>query len=178
MLGGKFFNALNLEFLCNKLCTYRNVKGLHFTFYKLFFLSNCLSIFITVVTHILLFNRLRHLEKKRAEGIMVITYHRDGVTISRNSPDLLTNKKLWKHNRTVVSPKASLMSFILSIPFRIALGFLFSNNYITVHLVQTMSLCHHFFFYNLVESLFSPALRTSLSQMLPWYQKAHHVLNV
>ena len=128
------------------------------------------SFFIALATHILLFNRVGELEKKRAEGIMVVNYQRAGVTISKRGPDLQTSKKLWMYNRTIVSPKASLMSFIFDILFRIILVFLG----LKFHYAQIMLLCHHFCFCNMVEAFFSPSLR----QNLPGYQNRFHVVIV
>ena len=83
--------------------------------YKLFGITNFLFIATTSITHIFLFLRQRQLEKQRAEGIRVITYNRDGVTISRRAPDLQSSHKLWKHYRTVVTPQASFYSLLFTL---------------------------------------------------------------
>ena len=157
-------------FLCG--CDWDKFEGLIFC--KLVALSYGLLTFTSLVTHILLFYRVRELEKKKAEGIMVVNYHRDGVTISKRGPDLKTCKKLWKHSRSVVSPKASCISFIFNVLGRMLLFYLLFNFDITLHLIQILILCHHFFLCNLVEAIFSP----SLSQNLPSYQNRFHVVIV
>ena len=144
------------EFLCSELFTWQGLERLYFA--KVLVMLEGLSFFITLATHILLFYRLRELEKKRAEG-MVVKYQRDGITISKRSPDLQTSKKLWMYNRTVVSPKASLISFIYNILLRIILAFLLFNSDFTFQSMHVLVLCHFFCFCNFVEAIFSPSLR-------------------
>ena len=147
-------------------------KGLYFV--KVFFVLQGLSFFITLATHILLFYKLRELEAKRAEGIMLVNYLRDGVTISKRSPDLQTSKKLWMYNRTVVSPKASLISFMYNILFKIMIISLLFEYGFRVQTMQIIVLCHLFCFCNLVEAIFSPSLRENL----PRCQNRFHVVMV
>ena len=154
-------------------CDWTKYEGL-ISFLKLFALLYGVLAFISLVTHILLFFRVRGLEKKKAEGIMVVNYSCDGITITRRGPDLQTSKKLWKHGRTVITPKASCISFIFNVLVRSLLLFLLFNIDITLHLMQVMALCHNFFLCNLVEVIFSP----SLKQNFPSYQNRFHVLNV
>ena len=171
VLGENFLKDNRIsEFLC--FCNLDKFEGL----ISIRFISSLYGIlfFVSLVTHILLFFRVRELEKKKAEGIMVKIYHMDGVTISKRGPDLQTSKKLWKHSRTVVSPKASCISFIFNVLVRSLLLFLLFNIDITLHLMQITALCHNFFFCNLVEVILSP----SLSQNFPSYQNRFHVLNV
>ena len=128
------------EFLCGKSFTW-------LFFIKLGAVSQVLSILITLATHILLFYRVRELEKQRAGGIMVVNYQMDGVTISKRGPDLQTSKKLWMYNRTVVSPKASLISFIFNILFKTIIAFFTFNYGLRFQSIQrVMVLCHHFCF--------------------------------
>ena len=171
LLGENFLDNYRVsDFLCG--CDWDNIEAL--TFFKLVVLSYGLSTFTSLVTHVLLFYRVKELEKKKAEGIMVVNYHGDGVTISKRGPDLKTCKKLWKHSRSVVSPKASRISFIFNVLVRMLLFYLLFNVDITRHLIQILTLCHHFFLCNLVEAIFSP----SLSQNLPSYRNRFHVVIV
>ena len=116
---------------------------------------------------------------------MVITYNRDGVTISRRSPDQPSCHKLWKHNRTVVSPKASLLSFLLSMHIVLLNGFFLSNlgpsgPTIYGQLINFLSFCILFFLYSFIEAIFSPTLRSSLLDVFTCYRRrrAYHVVNV
>ena len=61
----------------------------------------------------MLFKKQNQLVKQRAEGIMVVTYNQDNVTIQMRSPDKETGRKLSNFYRTVVTPKASFLSFLL-----------------------------------------------------------------
>ena len=153
--------------------------------YNFFGLSNLLYISISFLSQIALYIRQRQLEKQRADGIMVITYNRDGVTISRRSPDQPSCHKLWKHNRTVVSPKASLLSFLLSMHIVLLNGFIFSNlgpsgPTIYGQLFNFLSFCILFFLYSFIEAIFSPTLRSSLLDVFTCYRRrrAYHVVNV
>ena len=152
-------------------CDWQKYEGL--TSLKLSALLYGVLTFISLVTHILLFFRVRELEKRKAEGIMVVNYHCDGSTISRQGPDLQSSKKLWKHGRTVITPKASCISFIFNVLGRMLFFLLFKFG-ITHQHIQTMTLCHHFFLCNLVEAIFSP----KLSQHLLCYQNRFPVSNV
>ena len=67
---------------------------------------------ITFGLNIALFVRKRQLETIREEGIMVVHYSHDGVTISRRKEDEPSSHKLRNFNRTVVTPKASFILFL------------------------------------------------------------------
>ena len=171
VLGENFLKDNRIsEFLC--YCDLDKFEGL--ISFKFIASLYSLLFFVSLVTHVLLLFRVRELEKKKAEGIMVVDYHMDGVTISKRGPDLQTSKKLWKHSRTVVSPKASCISFFFNLLVRTLLLFLLFNGKITLHLLQILALSHNFFFCNLVEALFSPRL----SQNYPVYRYPFRVLNV
>ena len=115
VLGENFLKDNRIaEFLC--YCDLDSFEGL-ISFKFIALLYSQLS-FVSFVTHILLFFKVRELEKKKVEGGMVEIYHKDGVTISKRGPDLQTIKKLWKHSRTVVSPKASCISLIFMYSIR------------------------------------------------------------
>ena len=68
---------------------------------KLFAPSHIAIVPIGFVDQIAIFVRQRQLEKQKAGGIMVIVYERDGVTISRRTPDEPSCHKLWRYDRTV-----------------------------------------------------------------------------
>ena len=64
-------------------------------------------------TQYMLFKKHKQLVKQREKGIMVVTYNKDNVTIEMRSPDKETGRKLSNFYRTAVTPKASLLSFLL-----------------------------------------------------------------
>ena len=167
-MGENFHDSHRVsEFLCGKSFTW-------LFFIKLGAVSQVLSFLITLTTHILIFYRVRELEKERAGGIMVVNYQRDGVTISKRGPDLQTSKKLWMYSRTVVSPKASLISFIYNILFKIMIISLLFVYGLRIQTMQIIVLCHLFCFCNLLEAIFSPSLRENL----PCCQNRFHVVMV
>ena len=168
-MGENFHDSHRVsEFLCGKSFTW-------LFFIKLGVVSQVLSFFITLAAHILLFYLVRELEKERARGIMAVNYQRDGVTISKRGPDLQRSKKLWMYNRTVVSPNASLVSFIFNMLFKIITAFLAFNYDLRFQSIQqVMVLCHHFCFLTFIEAMFSSSLRENF----PGYQNRFHVVIV
>ena len=88
--------------------------------YNIFNVSSIAIISVTAFTHILLHRKHKQLKKQMADGTMVVIYNKDGASISRRAEDKLLHRKLWRYERTVVTPKASQLSFIvrlLGIPF-------------------------------------------------------------
>ena len=154
-------------------------------YYNVHAVSGMILIFIAFGTQIALFKRKRQLEKLRADGIMVINYNRDGVTISRRTPDQLSCQKLWRHNRTVVTPKASFLSFLLSLVTLLSDVFFFylgpsgesgPSIYWQLHLYIIFG--RHFFLHSFIETIFSPSLLNTLTDVLPCRRRAYHVVNV
>ena len=145
--------------------------------------SSIVILSITIIAHILLLVRQRQLRKKTAEGIMVITYNVDGVIISRRNEDSSSFKKLWRHERTAVTPQASLFSFIL----RLVVGLIESTIY---HITTSSGLSHWaqfliftifsqiFFLCNMIETVFSPNLRNSLNDFFSSRRYAYNIQNV
>ena len=137
----------------------------------------------TIIIHVVIYIRQRQLEKERVEGSMGLTYNRDGVPISRKDPRGASHK-LWKHNRTVVTPEASLFSFLFMLLYHFAhIYFLFavespyhSTFGQSIPFLGAFSL---FFLFNFIETILSPKLRNSLFEILPWYgQQEYNIVNV
>ena len=144
---------------------------------------------ITLFTHIALFMRQRKLEKQRVDqrGLMIVSYNRDGVTISRSTPDQSSGQKLWRHNRTVVSPNASLLIFLIRIPLLIphALQYFTGEGIsgpagpsIFGQFIIFSLFCKHFFLCSFIETIFSPTLRDTLIDFFPCWRHDYHVINV
>ena len=150
--------------------------------YNMQLVTILLSLFMTLVFNILLFFRKRQLEKVRAEGIMV-NYSCDGVEISRRKENNPAFHKLNNFNRTVVTPKASFMVFILNsiYYFSLILSYL-SATPSGIPVVGQFFICLTFsnmFFLNLLmETIFSPPLRNSVTDVLLFYRSAYHAVNV
>ena len=140
---------------------------------------------IAIGIQISLFMKKRQLQKQRADGIMVITYNRDGVSISSRARDQTSCHKLWRYNRTVVSPQASLCSFLISACFVLVQGTLYfgignSGPSLFSQFITFTTFPQQFFLCTFIETIFSPTLRNSLPDFIPCFRRgpAYHVVNV
>ena len=137
-------------------------------------------IFITFGLNIALFVRKRQLETIRAEGIMVVNYSHDDVTISRRKEDEPSCHKLNHFNRTVVTPKASFILFLTNALDYIILIFIHLNETpsglpVFGELIYFLTFSYIFFFNTLIETIFSPCLRNSIIDILPCHRPAYAV---
>ena len=132
-------------------------------------------IFITFGLNIALFARKRQLEKIRAEGIMVVNYSRDGVTISRRKEDEPSSRKLRNFNRTVVTPKASFILFLTNALDYFILTLIHSVLPVFGELIYSLTFSYIFFFNTLIETIFSPCLRNSIIDIFPYCRPAYAV---
>ena len=146
-------------------------------------LSQTLLIAGSLVTQLLLFIRQRKLKKLEAAGIMVDMEMSDGTKISRRCSDLEAKSKLWRHSRAVVTPEASLFSFLASlVVFFTRLHFhlnLSKSGPSTVSRFLAFGpLLQLFFLCNMIETIFSPTLRNTLSNFVQFSRGTYHVINV
>ena len=151
--------------------------------YNMQLVTILLSLFITLVFNILLFFRKRKLEKIRAEGIMVVKYSCDGVEISKRKGDNPAFHSLNNFNRTVVTPKASFMVFTLNsiYYFTLILSYLSatpSGIPVVGQFFIFLTFSNIFFLNLLIETIFSPPLRNSVTDVLLFYRRAYHAVNV
>ena len=172
LLGEKFLdsNTLGTSLFWYSSCSKMKMLWEEFNTsipYNMISISSIAIVAITIIAHILILVRHRQLRKKKAEGIMVIIYNLDGVVISRRNEDSTSCRKLWRHDRTAVTPQASLFSFIYqSIAFLLQ-GMLYLitgssglppwGQFLTFTIFSQV-----FFMSNLIETVFSPILRNSL----------------
>ena len=151
-------------------------------FNNVFALSHIVVILVGFGTHIALFLSQRQLEKQVADGIMVITYNMDGVTVTRRTPDKPSYQKLFRHNRTVVAPQASFLSFLLNLLIVMLLGNFFffmgpSGPTIWQQFLVFTTHSIHFFLFNFIETICSPKLLNSLMDFCPC-RRQYRVVNV
>ena len=164
-------------------------KEFHWSlYYNVFALSDIVILSITFCIQIAIYLRQKHLENQRADGIMVITYNRDGITISKRKPDQPSSHTLSRHyNRTVVTPRASLLSFLVIVPYCLLL--LLSGHMPNVdkgpsgppvfgQFLVFLSPSIIFFLYPLVETIFSPTLRDTLTDFFLCRSRAYYVVDV
>ena len=110
-LGERFLYTTNHSFKYYGLCSFREDP----LSLDIYFILTIFFVLFTFGIQIALFFKHRQLEKQRARGIMVVTYKRDGVTISTRSADQSLCRKLTNFNRTVVTPKASFLAFLSNV---------------------------------------------------------------
>ena len=120
----------------------------------------------------MLFKKQNQLVKQRAEGIMVVTYNQDNVTIQMRSPDKETGRKLSNFYRTAVTPKASLLSFLLLYLYYSLHGYFFfsmgtSGPQVWEQFVINLTLFVHFFLQSLTETILSPTVWRTLMNVIP-----------
>ena len=138
---------------------------------------------LTFYTQYMLYKKHKQLVKQRAEGIMVMNYNQDNVTIQKRSPDKETGRKLTNFYRTVVTPSSSFLSFLL-LTLRYSLhGYIFfsmgtSGPQVWGQYTINLTLFVHFFLHSLTESIFSPSVRRSLINFIPGHRSVHPVVTV
>ena len=150
---------------------------------KMFAVTQMTLMALTFISQIFLFIREKQLEKQRREGIMVVTYNMDGVTISRRGPNIGLNGKLWRHNRTAVTPKASLFSFLVSLMSHLLrlyfiLSICPSGLPIFGQIIFCLHFCYLFLIDSLIETIFSPKLYKSLSDFFLRSNRSYRVTDV
>ena len=151
-------------------------------------LTHLIVVFVTIGIQIATYRRQKHLENQGADGIMVVTYNRDGITISNRKPDQPSSHTLSRHyNRTVVTPRASLLSFLVIFPYYLLI--LLSGHMPNVdkgpsgppvfgQFIIFLSPSIIFFLYPLVETIFSPTLRDTLTDFFLCRRRAYYVVDV
>ena len=124
--------------------------------------------------HYMLFKKQNQLEKQKAEGIMIVIYNQENVTIQKRSPDAETVRKLTNFYRTVVTPKASFLSFLLLFVYKSLNGYLFFNiamgtsgPQVWEQFIINSTLFVHFFLQSLTETIFSPTVLRTLMNVIP-----------
>ena len=141
LLGENFLssNQTNTSFIWYSSCSETPISWAEFdgsVFNTVIGLSHLAVVFFTIIIQIVIYVRQRQLEKQRREeildsgdqedpwflaqlnsGIMVEIYDEDGVTTSNRNGDQSSKYALSRHYRTVVTPKASVLSFIVIFPY-------------------------------------------------------------
>ena len=124
----------------------------------------------------MLFKKHKQLEKQRAEGIMVTNYNQDNVIIQKRSPDKETGRKLTNFYRTVVTPTASFLSFLILFLQYVLHGYIFfsmgtSGPQVWEQFIINLTLFVHFCLQSLTETIFSPNVWRTLMNAIPWNRR-------
>ena len=153
------------------------------TAYNMLSFSSVSVILATIVTHILLLKRQRQLKKQKAASTMVVTYNKDGISISKRAEDKQLSNKLSRHERTVVTPKASQFCFILrllGIPFTALVYHSAGSSglppwaQIFIYTIFSQVFLQN----NLIETIYSPNLRNTLIDYFQTSRHAGYVVDV
>ena len=181
-LGENFLDINGSQLLSVRHASSSKVPSWKFSFYYTVKVASYLLILlITFGIHIALIIKQRKLEKLRSDGIMVVTYNENGVTISSRSPNLQLSQLICKHHRTVVTPIASFVSFLFNILTLIVISFFFfttDNPASYAQLIIIVVICQLFFVNTLIETILSPTLRSTLKSYLLCRRQAYHVANI
>ena len=183
VVGDNFFNAVRSRTSFNNFGSCLIWEHSPFSYDILIVLSLSL-VLLTFGIQIALFYKHRQLEEQRERGIMVVTYNKDGVTISSRSPDQQLCRKLINFNRTVVTPKASFLAFLSNV-LRIFIHILIykvegppSDPSIFTQFIIYIEFCVLFFIFTLIETIFSPTLFNTLMDYIPCRSPAYITVNV
>lgn len=128
-------------------------------------------IFVGLVIHAAIFFKRIQLEKQQSVK-WVVKYEMGEVKLVKNNLDIC-NRKLWKHERNVVSPLGGFLSYVMNVVFIIlcCITFYINNGHLSVPIVvQFLFFSIHsviFFFLNFIETVCSQTLRGSLLYAIP-----------
>ena len=136
-------------------------------FYNVYLILHIALGSVGIVFQIAIFFRQKQLNKQLSVDQWVVCYINGKVTIRRKS-QYPTFRKLWKHDRNVISPLGSFLSYEASAVYNIILiSYMYFNIgspiigeflFFSVHSV-------YFFCLNFIETMCSPNLRNSLFQV-------------
>ena len=150
--------------------------------YRLFALTQLIIVLLTFCSQITIFMRQKQLETQRADTKLVVIFTNETAAISRADQYQPPCCRLWRHNRTVVTPLASLLSHLFRlVMLLLAIGSHIGPSSLRVveQIIISTTFCSLFFLYNLIETIFSPTLRKSLIEFFvfdrsgPVYQIAN-----
>ena len=139
--------------------------------------GNMLLLFAGLGLHFVIFCKQRRLERQQSIADYVITYNNSDVNIRRGSKHT-SDSTLWRFRRNVISPLGSFSSFLTVTVYNILfLCILFT---ITPSGPSALAELHLFlvhvlylFCLNLVETIFSPILHSSLVCVFPWSRQEY-----
>ena len=147
-----------------------------------FIIGNIVLVFGGLGIHFAIFLKQRHLERKQAEIDYVITFNKSEVQIVRKSKQT-SDSMLWRFRRNVISPLGSFSSFLACVVYNLLGAYIFfsrtpSGPSILAELLLFSVHGVYFFCVNFIESIFSPTLRNSLINVIPWLRHEYHTVVV
>ena len=140
-------------------------------FKNIHMIVNVVLIFICLAIKIVIFLKQRQLKSQQSAADFFVTYNTNDVKIvkQRKQPNCI----LWRLRRNVISPIGSFSSFLASVVYNISVCYIFlhitpSGPSVIGELLLFSVHAVYFFCLNLIESIFSPTLRNSIINVLPW----------
>ena len=127
--------------------------------------------FFGFIIHAAIFLKQSQLEEEQSAGQWVTHYENGEIRFEMN--DLSTvNRKLWKHDRNVVSALGSFLSFLISAVYRLICNFLFlirgPEDLSIIRQLMFFSVHSLYFFgLNFIETVCSPTLRGTIFNVIP-----------
>ena len=135
-----------------------------------------------------IFVRESQIEKQQTARVWSVSFNNNnGVRISSadsNSNISMTSNStsrvLWKHHRNVISPYASLVSFLVCQVYALVIIYLFLEigplgPAVIFQFLHFIIFCIFFFVLSLIETAFSPTL---LDSLIPWRKRKYQAATV
>ena len=146
-------------------------------FKNIHMIVNVVLIFICIAIKIVIFLKQRQLKRQQSAVYFCVIYNTSDVKIvkQRKQPNCI----LWRLRRNVISPIGSFSSFLASVVYNISVCYIFlhitpSGPSVIGELLLFSVHAVYFFCLNLIESIFSPTLRNSIINVLPWSRHEYH----
>ena len=151
-------------------------------FYNLGTIFHISIICVGTSIQIAILMKQKRLEKQQSVDQWAVSYSMSGVKIIRKS-NQISNHKLWKHKRNVISPLGSFLSFLASEVYNLLiLNIIFNTVPKGPPIISQIILFSvhdvYFFCFNLIKTICSPTLRGSLINVIPWRRHEDHVESV
>ena len=149
--------------------------------YNLYMTMHVAAAFRGLCINIAIFLKQRQLESQQSVADFVVTYNTSDVQIIRQRKQ--PNRILWRFRRNVISPLGSFSSFLASVVYYLLRYYTFisitsSGPSVLGELLLFSVHGVYFFGLNFIESIFSPTLRNSLINVIPWLRHEYHTVVV
>ena len=134
--------------------------------------GNMVVLFVGICMNFVILIKQRHLERQQSIVDHVITYDNNEVNITRKSKQT-SDSTLWRYRRNVISPLGSFASFLTIAVYNILFLYILftitpSGPSAPAELLLFLVHVLYFFCLNLVETIFSSTLHSSLIGVFPW----------
>ena len=151
-------------------------------FKNVYLTMHTLVIIVGLGINIAIFFKQRQLESQQSVAEFSVSYNTSDVKIIRKS-NQPSNCSLWRFRRNVISPLGSFSSFLVSVVYSLPVYYIIlsitpSGPSVLGELYLSSIHCVYFFWLNIVETICSPTLRSSIINVLPWSRNEYNVVIV